>query len=416
MKRKIAVIGGGASGMMAAIEAVKAGAQVTIYEHMRLGKKILATGNGKCNLGNRIMTPECFHSTCMERVKSCLDRFGTEQTIEFFEKLGLCIKEKNGYLYPLAEQAAVVLQVLQSQVERAWISVVEEEQVQEIQPVTKERPGRRVMVRTGTGKAFYDGVILACGSKAAPKTGSDGSGYIYAKQLGHKIVPVLPSLVQIRCSDSFCKSIAGIRADAQIHIYDGETLLCEEQGELQLTDYGISGIPVFQLSGAVNRYLYANKKASLVAKIDFLPLLNEQEFETFVKKRMVLTKEERTVEEFFCGILNQKLMQLFIKLAGLRGDMSVKKVEKSKLQQVFRLCKGLEMHISGSNGFENAQVCTGGVDLREVTDDLESIYAKNVYFAGEILDVDGRCGGYNLQWAWTSGSIAGRAAARERDS
>ncbi len=416
MKRKVAVIGGGASGMMAAIEAAGQGAEVTIYEHMRLGKKILATGNGKCNLGNMHMTPDCFFSHNMERVKNCLNRFSTAETIAFFEGMGLCIKEKNGYLYPLSEQAAVVQQVLEAQVKRLDISVITECKVQEIQTIEKQRPGRRVLLMTENGKEFYDAVILACGSKAAPKTGSDGSGYTFAKQLGHKLLPVLPSLVQLKCSDSFCKSIAGIRCDANIHIYDRaqdrEKLLCQEQGELQLTDYGISGIPVFQLSGLVNRYLYDNKKAALVAKIDFLPQMSDGEFCVFQQKRMELAKEARTVEEFFLGILNQKLMQLFMKLVGLSPQTPVSKVNKEKLQQVFSLCRGLEMHISGSNGFDNAQVCTGGVDLNDVTDDLESIYAENVYFVGELLDVDGRCGGYNLQWAWTSGYIAGHAAGK----
>ena len=414
MKRKIAIIGGGASGMMAAITAAKQGAEVTIYEHMRLGKKILVTGNGKCNLSNLYMTKDCFNSHDKKRLEKCLNRFGTKETIAFFEEQGLCIKERNGYLYPLAEQAAVVLQVLENCVKRTGISVIYEAKVEDIQPITKARPGRRVLVKTEAAKEFYDAVIIACGSKAAPKTGSDGSGYTFAKQLGHKLVPVLPSLVQLRCSDPFCKAIAGIRSDAEIHIYADGKLLCEEHGELQLTDYGISGIPVFQLSGSVNRYLYANKKAALVAKINFLPQMSEQEFQSFVQKRMKLAKEERIVEEFFCGVLNQKLMQLFIKLIGLKPDMSVAKADKTKIHQVFELCRSLEMHITESNGFENAQVCTGGVDLREVTDDLESVYAPNVYFAGEILDVDGRCGGYNLQWAWTSGHIAGLAAASEK--
>ncbi len=412
MKRKVAIIGGGAAGMTAAIEAAREGAEVTIYEHLRLGKKILATGNGKCNLGNLDMTWECFHSTCMDRVKSCLDRFATAETIRFFEGLGLCIKEKNGYLYPLAEQAAVVQQVLQAQLEQLGVQVLYEERVQQIFTLEKVRVGRRVLVKTEGGKAFYDAVILACGSKAAPKTGSDGSGYDLAKELGHKIQPVLPALVQLKCSDSFCKVLAGIRSDARIHIYDGKRLLFEEQGELQLTDYGISGIPVFQLSGAVNRYLYQNRKAALAAKADFLWSFTDKEYAAFIKKRMQAFAHSRSVGDFFNGILNQRLMQLLVKQAGLKPQQAVEKADSKKLRRVFELCRGLEFHIIGSNGFDNAQVCTGGVDLREVTDDLESVYAENVYFAGELLDVDGRCGGYNLQWAWTSGSIAGRAAAR----
>ncbi|MBQ9142153.1 MAG: aminoacetone oxidase family FAD-binding enzyme [Lachnospiraceae bacterium] len=414
MKRKVAIIGGGAAGMTAAITAAREGADVTIYEHLRLGKKILATGNGKCNLSNLDMTAECFHSSDRNKVEYCLRRFGTKQTISFFESMGLCIKDKNGYLYPLAEQAAVVLQVLETELERQNVQVIYDEKVQQICALEKARLGRRVLVKTEKGKAFYDAVILACGSKAAPKTGSDGSGYDLAKELGHRIQPVLPSLVQLKCNDSFCKALAGIRSDAEIHIYDGQKKLFTEQGELQLTDYGISGIPVFQLSGAVNRYLYQNKKAELVARVDFLPTFSDKEYIHFTKRRLHSFGDNRSVGEFFHGMLNQKLMQQLVKLAGLKPEQAVNKADKAKLQKVFALCRGLEFHISGSNGFDNAQVCTGGVDMREVTDDLESVYVKNVYFAGELLDVDGRCGGYNLQWAWTSGSITGIAAALGR--
>lgn len=411
MKRNVAVVGAGASGMMAAIVAARAGAKVTIYEHGKPGKKILATGNGKCNLSNLHMTTNDFFSHHMPLVESCLDIFSVQDCITFFEELGLCLKEKNGYLYPLSEQAAVVVKVLLHRIEQLGIRILCEESVEEVIALPNPRPGHFVMVKTATGKAAYDAVILACGSKAAPKTGSDGSGYDLAKKLGHKLIPVLPSLVQLRCSDSFCKSLAGIRTDAEIHIYADGTFLCQESGELQLTDYGISGIPIFQLSGPVNRYLYQHKKACLLAEINFFPKMNEEEYCMFVKKRKKLMRNVKTVEEFFTGILNQKLMLLLIKLAGLKPEQSIEKVDNQKIQEVFVLCRKLQMHIKESNGFENAQVCTGGVDLREVTPQLESIHAKRVFFAGEILDVDGRCGGYNLQWAWTSGWIAGCAAA-----
>ncbi len=413
MKKKIAIVGGGAAGMTAAITAAREGAAVTVYEHLRLGKKILATGNGKCNLSNWDMKADYYHSTCPERVEGCLARFGTEETVRFFESLGLCVKDKKGYLYPLAEQAVVVLQVLEAELKRLGVQVIYSEKVEEIVALEKVRPGRCVLLKTEAGKCFFDAVILACGSKAAPKTGSDGSGYDLAKKLGHKIQPVLPALVQLQCSDSFCKALAGIRSEAKIHIFDGKQQLFIEQGELQLTEYGISGIPVFQLSGLVNRYLNTNKKASLIAKIDFLPDLTEKEYADFVEKRIQSFSDSRSVGDFFNGMLNQKLMQQLIKVAGLKAEQAVDKADKAKLQQVFAMCRGLEFHISGSKGYDNAQVCTGGVDLREVTERLESVYAKNVYFAGELLDVDGRCGGYNLQWAWTSGSIAGRAAAQE---
>lgn len=410
MQRTIAVIGGGASGMMSAIKAAESGAKVTIFEHNKLGKKILSTGNGKCNLTNRNMSTDCFFSHNMDRLQHCLHQFGVNETIHFFENAGLYLKEKNGYFYPLSEQASVVLQVLLNRVKTLSISVIYEDKVTDIKPVTKRKPGREVMVVTNNIPYFFDAVIICCGSQAAPKTGSDGSGYKLAEKLGHKILPILPSLVQLRCDDKFCKELAGIRTEAKIHIYDQKKKLWEESGELQLTDYGLSGIPIFQLSGYVNRYLFQHKNSKLIAVIDFMPHMGNFDDLDFCQKRRRMLSNT-TVEEFFCGILNQKLMKVFIQLAGLQHNTSITKVSNEKLLEVYGYCRHFTFHISGSNGFDNAQVCTGGVDLNEVTDSLESIYNPGVYFAGEILDVDGKCGGYNLQWAWTSGCIAGEAAA-----
>lgn len=411
MKRKVAVIGGGASGMMAAITAARKGALVTIYEHTdRLGKKILATGNGKCNLGNLDMQPSCFYSGNPMLVEQCLERFSTGETIAFFESLGMSVKEKNGYLYPLGEQAAIVLDVLRYSVEAWKIKVEYNSQIKGIYEVVNTGGEKALCVENGKEKVFFHSVILACGSKASPKTGSDGSGYVLAKHMGHRIRPVLPSLVQLKCNDKFCKALSGVRCDAKIHIWDKDKLLFEERGELQLTDYGISGIPVFQLSGAVNRYLHDNK-SRLNVSIDFMPDLDEVALEELQKRNLSVKRSENcTVEEFFTGVLNKKIMNVLIKQAGVQPGEFLSKVSESSLQKIFKSSKQFKMHITESNGFEQAQVCTGGVDMNEVSDNLESKKVKGVYFAGELLDVDGRCGGYNLQWAWSSGYIAGSAA------
>lgn len=414
MKKKVAVIGGGAAGMMAAITAAKTGAEVTIYEHTdRLGKKILSTGNGKCNLSNREMSAECFCSSDREFVKKCLNVFSVDQTIAFFNSLGLMIKDKNGYLYPLAEQAAVVLDVLRYAVESLGIKVIYQSQIRKVYGVNDTSKEVSVCVEDGKEKAKYHSVIVACGSKAAPKTGSDGSGYELAKIIGHTIHPILPALVQLKCNDAFCKALAGIRCDAKVHIYAGTNMLCEERGELQLTDYGISGIPVFQLSGLVNKYMLKNPDADVYASIDFLPDYSEKRLDELFRERCKSNLfQTGTVEEFFTGMLNKKLMLLLMKQAGLQPGAKVLNEKTEKLRKVITMCKSLKMHIMGSNGFDNAQICTGGIPLQEVTEKLESKKMKGVYFAGEILDVDGRCGGYNLQWAWTSGAIAGEAAAK----
>lgn len=412
MKRKVGIIGAGASGVMAAIRAAELGAEVTLYEHKIPGKKILVTGNGKCNLGNMLMTKECYYSSEIERVEKCLNQFGVKETISFFDEIGLCIKEKNGYLYPLAEQASVVVKVLMNRLNQLKVSIVEEKVIL-VDTVKNKRQGKAVTVVSEAGRCYYDAVIIACGSKASPKTGSDGSGYEIAKKLGHKLKPVLPALVQLRCSDKFCKELAGIRAESRIHIFDGKKEITMEEGELQLTDYGISGIPVFQLSGLVNRYLYQNKNASLTARINFFPQFTDKEFAMLCDKRL-RNKDDISMEELFYGLHNQKLIKMLLRKVGLKSDNKLKEVDIKKIDRFFEECRNLEMHIVESNGYENAQVCTGGVNLKEVSDDLESKLAPNIYFAGEILDVDGRCGGYNLQWAWTSGFIAGEAAAGKK--
>lgn len=409
---KVAVIGAGAAGIIAAIEASKQGAEVTLYEgNDRIGKKILATGNGKCNLSNTDMGVDCFHTMDRKKLEDCLKRFGVNDTIAYFERLGLMIKNKNGYLYPASEQAAVLLDVLRIAVAGKNITVKIQEKVKQIRVLKNKRGANVFSVISDHETASFDKVILTCGSKAAPKTGSDGSGYYLAKSMGHSIVPIVPSLVQLKCSDAFCKSLAGIRSEARVHIFENGKYLCEESGEVQLTDYGISGIPVFQLSAQVNRRLMDKKHGEIRAVIDFVPGISDREWLDLQKLRMK-NRKGLSVEEFFTGMLNKKLMMLFIKLAGLNPAAKADTVSEKQLSKVFEYCKGLCFHIVGNNGFDNAQVCAGGVDLRELTQDLESKIVSGLFFAGELLDVDGRCGGYNLQWAWTSGWIAGRGVCK----
>ena len=410
--------------MMAAITAAREGASVTIYERNdRLGKKILATGNGKCNLSNIQLSKGEYHSSDMALLEKCLEQFGTAETIAFFEGIGLMVKEKNGGLYPVSEQAASVLDVLRMTVESCGVKVRYETKINRIQ-----RQGNGFVLgwegclngnsqsgngQKDNGEVVYDSVIIACGSKASPKTGSDGSGYKLAKQLGIAVTPVVPALVQLQCREEYCKAIAGVRSDAVVHIYDGKKLIARERGELQLTEYGISGIPVFQLSALVNRLQWESKgQKELLAEIDFLPDISTKEWEGYARRRLAGSREQNvTVEAFFTGMLNKKLMTLFIKLAGLKTNALLQEVPEERLLAVFDLCKKFRLHVTGSNSYDSAQICAGGVDMREVTGQLEAKSAKGIYFAGEVLDVDGRCGGYNLQWAWTSGYLAGKAAA-----
>lgn len=432
---RVGIVGGGAAGMMAAIAAARSGARVTLLEgNDRLGKKILSTGNGKCNLGNEKLDLEEYHTGSPALLESCLRRFSTEDTVSFFRDIGLMIKSRKGYLYPACEQASAVLDVLRYEVAASGVEVVTGCKVEGI------RRAGKVEVRGG-GKDFsFDRVVLACGGRAAPKTGSDGSGYDLARQLGHRLVPTVPALVQLRCAEDCLKSVAGVRAEAELTVLWQGRQAARERGELQLTEHGISGIPVFQLSRKVNYILAGRRPAGasgpegrreasgrrsrreegyppaegVEVRIDFLPDCSEEGFAAFRARRDLL--RQRTVEEFFTGMLHKKLMLLFIRLAGLKPTDEIGRADRRKVDRVYELCRNWSVHVVGDNGYDSAQACAGGIPLEEVTEELESRRQPGIYFAGEMLDVDGRCGGYNLQWAWCSGYLAGCAAAGGTDS
>ncbi len=402
--RHVAVIGGGAAGMMAAITAAREGVKVTILEHKdRIGKKILSTGNGRCNFTNTFQTPACYRSDNRDFAWNIIQKFNVEKTISFFKELGIYPKDRNGYLYPYSDQAAAILEVLQIEIAKLDICVMTEINVLDIQPVK-----RGIRVTTDKKTITVDSVILACGSKAAPVTGSDGSGYQLAKLLGHRIVPVLPALVQLRCAEKFYKSISGVRVQGTVEIYADDIFLASDTGEIQLTNYGISGIPVFQVSRYAAKALY--QKQSVTAVLNFMPDMNKDEFLSFLQERITLCPH-KTLDEFFTGIFPKKLCELWIRLSRLPKEMRVADLSGEQLEKLVLLIQHLRTHIIETNAFEQAQICCGGVDTTEINPDtLESNYVPGIYFAGELLDVDGICGGYNLQWAWSSGFIAGKEA------
>ena len=403
--RHVAVIGGGAAGMMAAITAAREGVKVTILEHKdRIGKKILSTGNGRCNFTNTYQTPACYRSDNRDFAWNIIQKFNVEKTISFFKELGIYPKDRNGYLYPYSDQAAAILEVLQIEIAKLDICVMTEINVLDIQPVK-----RGIRVTTDKKTITVDSVILACGSKAASVTGSDGSGYQLAKLLGHRIVPVLPALVQLRCAEKFYKSISGVRVQGTVEIYADDISLASDTGEIQLTNYGISGIPVFQVSRYAAKGIY--QKQSVTAVLNFMPDMNKDEFLSFLQERITLCPH-KTLDEFFTGIFPKKLCELWIRLSRLPKEMRVSDLSGEQLEKLVLLIQHLRTHITETNAFEQAQICCGGVDTTEINPDtLESNYVPGIYFAGELLDVDGICGGYNLQWAWSSGFVAGKEAA-----
>lgn len=407
-QKKIAVIGGGASGMMAAITAARQGSAVTIYERNdRVGKKILATGNGKCNFSNRVMEESFFYAEDKTKLSGVLQAFSSSDTEKFFSELGMMIREKDGYLYPASEQASTVLDILRMEINRLGIRVLTEAKVKKIGVINKNC----FLVISEKQEEIYDVVILTCGSKASPKTGSDGSGYLLAKGLGHQVSEVVPALVQLKTRENL-KAVSGVRAKARVKLFIDGKEKAAESGEVQFTDTGISGIVVFQFS-RLAAYALKNGQRGEVT-MDFLPDFGETEYRKFTRER-IEALQDKTVEQFFTGMLNKKLMLYFIKEASLNPDMPVSGADPEKLYRVFSLCRRFSLTVTGTNSFDNAQVCAGGVPLEEVTEKMESRIHPGLFFAGELLDVDGKCGGYNLQWAWSSGYVAGKHAAETSD-
>ena len=316
----VIVIGGGAAGMMAAITAASNGADTMILEHKdRVGKKILSTGNGKCNYTNELQGVTYYRGDDHAFVLPVMEQFGFEETVSFFEKLGIYPKNRNGYYYPASEQAASVLDVLRMELTFRHVAVVTE---CELRNISGKKNG--FLLETDKGRFSAEKIIFATGLLAAPKTGSDGSAIPLIKAFGHRFSDIVPALTALQCRESFFRQLAGIRTEAEVSLFIAGENIISERGELQLTDYGISGIPVFQVSRFATKAL--KKKQAVTAQIDFLPRLNEQEIEQLFGSRFREYAHGKTADEAMVGLLNNKLTKFVFGLyRNLIGEISIGK-------------------------------------------------------------------------------------------
>lgn len=426
---KIAVIGAGASGMMAAIQAAGKGAEVTCFERKeKIGKKIYATGNGHCNFSNQKMLDptfqikDGFYTKEPSKVEQALQRIGVRKICTFFEQEGMLIRSREGYLYPYSGQAGTVVELLTRKLKQVNATIFCDVQVLAV----KKRPDGRFQLVFQPGEncdkknlrnhTLFDRVILAGGGKAAPALGSDGSGFTLAAGLGHHVTGCRPSLCGVKCEKTFFSEWAGIRTAATVRVLSmGRTeILAENTGEVQLTDYGISGIPTFQVSHVIGEYLNSLhntesvKENGVPLELDFLPDFTEEYLQQQLQTRLRNTvTESLTLADLFMGMVNRKLLAYILKQKGLQWEQRISFPDGTALLQTL---KHFPVNATGLNDFTQAQVTAGGVPLEEIDQNFQSLKVPGLFLCGELLDVDGICGGYNLQWAWTSGWIAGESA------
>ena len=411
--KNLYIIGAGPAGLMAAISAARTSDEVkiTILEgNERPGKKLLTTGNGRCNLTN--MDPELplhYYGSAAMPARKLLSEKGALWVRSFFKELGLLTIEKNGYVYPYTMQARSVLDVLLNEAERLKIRIKTGEKI--IKLVKSDGYVEKFHIYTDSWIYQADAVIIACGSKAAPASGSDGSGYELAEQAGHQLAPVAPALTAMTSSFNEASQLAGLRSSARVTLYgkrkkeDSFDLIASEQGELQWTKNGISGIVVFQLSR------FIEYPASYEAEINLFPSFEEDELCKLLLKRKE-SCPKMSAARLFSGILQEKIIPVLMKRAAIGKNINCSQLKAEQIKALLHEAFHFRIPITGTLSFKEAQVCRGGVlagDLNPRT--LESRILPGLYFAGEVIDIDGPCGGYNLQWAWTSGYISGQSAA-----
>lgn len=422
---EVFIIGAGASGMIAAIEATKEAKKhgeninVTLLEHNNTpGRKILATGNGRCNLTNRQLNINCFRSHDMDRLEACLAKSCAEDIIEYFGELGMLCIDKNNYIYPYSCQASTVNDVLINTCVRNGVSMIMDVHVISIEKINRDNTDGFI-IKTSEGYIDENGnrkkkrceytadkVILACGSKAYSKLGSDGSGYGIAKNLGLKLVEVVPALTGLKCREKTYQMAAGVRTNAEIKLYVDQELVASNKGELQLTDYGISGIPVFQVSRYASYGIADGCKVS--ACIDFMPDVDKEKLFDILKRNININNTA-DIYTVLSGMINNKLAKKLLCDCRIEEEVSVSDIGEKELIDIISAIKSHYTVIIETNDYEQSQVCAGGIKLSEIDNDFQCVKIPNLYITGEILDVDGICGGYNLHWAWISGITAGKA-------
>ncbi|HAE92209.1 MAG TPA: aminoacetone oxidase family FAD-binding enzyme [Tissierella sp.] len=407
MSKKIIISGGGAAGMMAALSVKRNGGDALILEkNDRVGKKLLATGNGRCNYTNKNLNINNYHGNNPKFAYSALSEFDVERTIEFFESLGITpAVEDNGKVFPLSFQSSSMLDILRYEIETQGIELITEAQVSEIKK-------KNQFTVTLKDKRIFEGdrVIIATGGMALPSSGSDGNGYNLCKKLGSTITEIFPGLVQLKLESKFLRALDGVKFLGVAGIYIDNKLILEDSGDILFTSYGISGPPVLQLSRTALDYM--NKEKNVELRVSIIHTKTQEELLEYLVNRFKLMPN-KTIEIALIGLINKRLIIPLLKETNIDKNKNVASLSKDEMRKLSEILTSWSFKVIGSQSWGNAQVTAGGVNTAEVDNKtMESKIVKGLYIVGELLDIDGDCGGFNLQWAWSSGYIAGLNAAK----
>ena len=397
----VVIIGGGASGMLAALTAAETpGRRVVLLERQqRVGRKLLATGNGRCNLTNTGARPEHYHGENPDFAVPALTAFPPQAALDFFHSLGLVtVEEYGGRVYPLSNAANSVVDVLRYALEARGVEVKTACPARELR---REKSG--FLVVTDGETLHADKLIVACGGAAGAKLGGVADGYELLRALGHKRTALYPALVQLLTAPEYPRALKGVRADCALKLLAGGQTLGQSAGELQFTETGVSGPAAFDLSRAA-----AAGGKGLTISADFLREYSEESVLSWLLARRGALPA-LPAGDMLTGMLHNRLGRMLVKYAGLNANTPLSSLTDAELEALARACKDFRLEVKGTEGFDSAQVTAGGVKTTGFNPKtLESWFVPGLFACGELLDIDGDCGGFNLQWAWASGYLAGR--------
>ena len=400
----VGIIGGGASGMAAALAAAEnPNIQVLLFERQaRLGRKLQTTGNGRCNLTNLHAAEGGYHGDDASFAKYALSSFGPNQTLAWFRNMGLfTVAEASGRVYPYSDQANSVVDVLRFALEKTNIRVLTGFEVAKVR-----RSGNGFSVESAEENYMCDKLIIACGGLAGTKIGGSMAGYKLLGKLGHHSTRLRPALVQLKSGWGGVAGLKGVRANCHAQILCDGYLHAQSVGELQFTEYGLSGPVIFEISRDA-----CQKKGSWICRLDFLPGIAKNELLEELLRRQ---NTDLPVEELLTGILHNRLGRVLAKAAGVSGNGKIADLHRQELEAVCDTVKNFDVPLTEPMGMDSAQVTAGGILTGEFDPmTMESKLVPGLYACGEVLDIDGDCGGYNLQWAWSSGRLAGLSAGKE---